>query len=203
MIFYFDDILYINIARFENASVRNLFSYLIKEINHPKLIIDLRANGGGYGDNAKDFLSFFIPRHVKVPIAKYLRRINENDPELFDQGGFAFTEIRHEYFFQGPIVVLTGNQTKSNAEYVVLGLKALREYRKVILVGDTTFGSSGNAKLFSHDGIGYKIPSWVWMDPHGKILENHGIRPDIHIPSTISWGKDKAFEAAIKILKEM
>jgi carboxyl-terminal processing protease len=59
----------------------------------------------------------------------------------------------------------------------------MRAAPKVLLVGDRSYGSSGNPK--PHEiggGISVLLPSWKDYLPNGTLLEGSGIVPDVSVP---------------------
>ncbi len=79
---------------------------------------------------------------------------------------------------------------------------AMKNLKNSILIGDYTFGSSGNPKEFKYNNIIVRIPSWVVYKMNGELLEGKGIKPDVLIKAeeSITNNKDLVLEKAIEIL---
>ena len=210
----YSDILYVHIHTWSPnfhkhiQEIFRFFKFVITNYKYVlKMILDVRSNRGGSDLYAEKFLSYLIPKGHRILVARYLYRLSPKDPSKLGKETIRTVASDSSIHFNGQIAVLIGNESMSSNELFVMGLESLKHLTgKVTLIGDTTFGSSGNAKEFTHpSGIRYMIPSWVCYTSRGKLLEGNGVKPDIHInsKSTISWGKDKAFEAALKVLKPL
>lgn len=213
----YEDILYVNIASWSNQLYPDLsklfkfFEFVLvnyKFVN--KMILDVRSNGGGCDRYAEHFLSYLVPKGKVIPVSRYLYRLDKNNPKQLGREHVRYAKSSSHFNFEGPIVGLIGNQCMSSNEFFCMGLESIKHHanlgfhKKLTLVGDDTFGSSGNPKEFRHpSGIRYMIPSWVCYTSQGKLLEGNGVHPDIQIKSssTIAFGRDKAFNTALKILK--
>jgi hypothetical protein len=203
-----NEILYIVFYSWENQfqdKIKELFSYLIKLIKEKdyKLIIDVRMNHGG-NDSYPDFLLSCLT-DKKIIVSKYLYRLDEKDPKILGKEDIRTIEPNKNINFNGEIVVIIGNECMSSNEFFCMGLKAIQYHlnKKITLIGDDTFGSSGKPIEFKHKcGIKYWIPSWVCYTFKDELLEGNGIKPDIKIDSekTITHNKDKLFELALEIL---
>lgn len=175
-----------------------------------KLIIDVRANFGGNDKYAEALLSILVPQGQIITPARYKSRIDPVDPRKLGDDRIRSVNSHSSVHFKGQIVALIGSDCVSSNEFFVAGLKALAKIRFVKLIGDRTFGSSGNPKPFSKTlesggKVSYMIPSWVCYDPEGNIIEGKGIAPDIFISpeSTINkaQGRDYALEKAFEVLE--
>lgn len=212
------DIIYLNIFSWNNklkTQIIQLMDYFTNftdkySFNH-NLIIDVRLNGGGNNYFAELFLSTIIPPNKEIPVTNYYKRTDINDPNKIALLKNRTVKGNPKANFQGNIVVLIGNECMSSNEFFCIGASSIRKhidnnpYNKLILIGDTTFGSSGNPKEFSHPiGIKYRMPSWICHDFNDELFEGKGVEPTIKIKSkkTISWGRDLALKKAIQILSK-
>ena len=102
--------------------------------------------------------------------------------------------------FLGPVMVLIGGRNMSSAEWFVLMMDACPN---VTLIGERTRGSSGNPEwLELANGLRVSVPRWRALRPDGIPLEDHGIQPDVHIPSLQSFdgAHDYVVERALREL---
>ena len=69
----------------------------------------------------------------------------------------------------------------SNEAFVLM----MKQARDAIIVGQKTYGSSGNPK--PHDlgnDVTIMLPSWQVLRPDGSCWEGEGIAPDVPVPCT-------------------
>jgi len=163
------------------------------------LIIDVRFNAGGAESLAREFAGCFIDtpkvyaKHVSVA------------PDL--PGGFGepaervVQPNRARPKWRGKIAVLTGPYVVSSNEAFLLMMKQVPGCK---LVGEASFGSSGNPKPFAlPNEVTIYLPSWKAMLRDGGEFEGVGIAPDILVPTTPNdfLKNDPVIEAALKILR--
>jgi hypothetical protein len=146
-----------------------------KKIQH--LIIDLRANSGGDGDDALDLMTYLMDgrfvadvdewakvRHPESPsFARYLdpetkQRLLDNNRFVRREGGRYYFQNaglgKHEpsrsHRYRGAVYVLTSGRTFSSASLFVASLKA---QRAVTLIGQETGGGRAGCTA----GINHKL----------------------------------------------
>ncbi|MBN2267681.1 MAG: hypothetical protein JW725_05095 [Candidatus Babeliaceae bacterium] len=218
MIGMIKDVVYINIFTWWGLKKREVnrlikqFKKIVSKKNSKKIIIDVRSNNGGSDLLSGKFLSLFIPKNKKLYISKYLHRLSKRNPNKTGRIWKRYQDSDAQPI-SASLAVLIGQNCMSSNEYLVMGFDALRDYLKknnysnaINLVGDRTFGSSGNPKEFSYLSGRLKIgiPSWICYTSKGELLEGKGIKPNIRINSneTIFRGHDKVLEKAITILSK-
>ena len=213
---YYKDIFYINFLTWNNGKrkeIESLLKQIEKEIlkNNPKkIIIDVRANHGGNDRLSQILLSYFIPKESKIFVVRSKYRKSKTDPNKIGKEKKIYQKNNTSVYSDAKVCVLIGNSCMSSNEYMVLGFQALKNKNKkqrerIFLVGDKTFGSSGNPKTFEYENkftIG--IPSWIRFFPNGELFEGKGVSPDIYISSkkSITENKDLVFEKAVEILNK-
>jgi len=143
----------------------------------PGLIVDVRANSGGDETLARKFAGRFVTSS-KV----YAKNVNRDSatPEGF-AGPFerVLKPNRDGKTYAGKVAVLTGPQNMSSCEAFLLMMKQVRRAK---LVGEKSYGSSGNPKPFElGNGVTVYIPSWRAMRRDGTCFEGEGIAPDIPV----------------------
>ena len=150
------------------------------------VILDLRNNGGGYVDAAKDLLSLWINGDtVLIQKDKHGRetttRANRGQAELANI----------------PTVVVVNNSTASASE-IVAG--ALKDYGKATIIGERTYGKGVVQTLFDLTGGSLlKITTARWYTPYGTSINGEGITPDLEVERTfedINLSRDPQLDAA-------
>jgi tricorn protease len=151
------------------------------------LILDLRYNTGG---NVHDAVLDFLSRRSYLQW-KYRGGRLARQPDFYPS--------------DKPIILLTNEQSLSDAEVTSAGFKALHLGK---IVGNETYHwiifTSGAGLV---DGSFIRLPSWGCYTLEGKDLEFSGVIPDIRVINTFADkinGKDPQLDAAIaEALKEM
>ncbi|MEO5888706.1 MAG: S41 family peptidase [Ferruginibacter sp.] len=155
--------------------------------NRDALIFDLRYNTGG---NVHDEVLNFLSQR------SYLQwKYREGKPT--PQPNFAPSDK--------PIILLTNEQSLSDAEMTANGFKALKLGK---IVGNETYHwiifTSGVSLV---DNSSVRIPAWGCYTLDGKDLEKTGVQPDVRIINTFEdklTGKDPQLDRAIEeILKQL
>ena len=150
------------------------------------LIIDLRDNGGGFGETALQIAGYLFDR----PTYMYDPRPNSPVPAQ------TVSPVPGSKLVDKPVYVLTSSRTQWAAEYFVYNLKMLK---RATIVGETT-GGYQHSGAFSgiDDRFGMSIQEAPPPDnPYpGKGWEVIGIEPDVTVSRT------EAFEAARKLVEQ-
>ncbi len=156
-------------------------------VNRDALILDLRYNTGG---NVHDEVLNFLSQRSYLQW-KY------REGQLTKQPNFAPSDK--------PIILLTNEQSLSDAEMTATGFKALKLGK---IVGNETYHwiiFTGGAGLV--DGSFIRLPSWGCYTLDGKDIEFNGVQPDIKVINTFEDrvnGRDPQLDAAIdEIMKQL
>lgn len=181
-----------------------------------RLIVDVRANGGGDELTARAFASRFTaersvysqnrirnnagPSEWAGPFDRAVHPLEteaKDNPRaaqvIADAGGAAPPP------FKGKIVVLQGPACMSSNESFLL---MMRHGANATLIGATSAGSSGNPK--PHDlgnGVTLFLPSWEDMEPDGTVVEGRGVKPDTEVAFDAGAPRDTIIDAAVKLLE--
>ena len=145
------------------------------------LILDIRYNTGG---NVHDEVLKFLAQRSYLQW-KY------RGGQLTTQGNFTPSDK--------PIILLTNEQSLSDAEMTAAGFKALKLGK---IVGNETYHwiiFTSGAELV--DGSFIRLPSWGCYTLDGKDIEMHGVQPDIKVVNTFEDkinGRDPQLDRAIE-----
>ncbi len=146
---------------------------------HPQrfrgVILDLRNNPGGYLNGAIYIASEFIDKGTVV--------MEENR-----DGSRQLSKVnRQGRLINQPLVVLV-NKGSASASEIVTG--ALRDHRRAIIVGQTTFGKGTIQEVKDlTGGAGLHITIAKWLTPKSDWVHNQGIKPQIEISEDELKGK--------------
>ena len=163
------------------------------------LIVDVRPNSGGSEPLARQFAGCFVDGETVYAGHTY-RDSNA-------RGGFG--EVRERVLhanrdgikYRGRIAVLMGRGNMSSCEAFLL---MMRQVPGCKLIGERSYGSSGNPKPFDlGNGVTVWLPSWKALRPDGTCFEGEGIEPDIPAGAarTHSGKRDRVLEAALRYLR--
>jgi carboxyl-terminal processing protease len=143
------------------------------------LIMDLRANGGGYLPEAESLTGLFIDRGPVVQLRDTTGRIEvDDDPEP-------------TVFYGGPMIVLVDRFSASASE-IFAG--ALQDYGRALIVGQQTYGKGTvqNAHPLNYTIFGRKpelgqlnVTIGKYYRITGGSTQDRGVTPDIALPSLI------------------
>jgi carboxyl-terminal processing protease len=150
------------------------------------LIIDLRWNGGGALAEAIDMTGLFIK---SGPIVQVKTQAGKVRP-LHDEDG----DDEEEIVFKGPLIVVT-NRLSASASEIFAG--AIKDYRRGIVVGDTTTHGKGTVQTVLQVGRGalellgarnqgaIKLTIQQFYRANGDSTQNLGVTSDIVLPSLV------------------
>jgi len=197
---------YIRIANFEDPAMADEFLKLVDALdeNTTGLLIDLRFCLGGRSDIAEKMVGALIDTPVSSPHWKYPHYVAAHrnwgrPPEWSTMSNMI--PARDGTRFMGPIVFLTAGTASSTAEDFVI---SLREADRVLLVGERTAGSAGNAINLPLPGGGqFEMATFRAYLPDSGEYVGIGLRPDVEIrPTTqdIRNGVDAVMEMGLDVL---
>jgi carboxyl-terminal processing protease len=159
----------IQLEQFSNGSADELVAALkaAKAAGADRLVLDLRADPGGYVNEAVGVASQFL----KSGLVYIERDANDKRTEHPVSPGGIATDI--------PLVVVVDGDTASSAE-IVSG--ALQDAGRARIVGETTFGTGTVLGEFAlSDGSALRIGTVEWLTPTGRRIWHEGIAPDVPV----------------------
>lgn len=149
------------------------------------IILDLRNNPGGYLQDAVDIAGEFVPKNSVVVIQQ--------------AGDGSKTDLRtdREGAFVNSKVVVLVNGGSASASEILSG--ALRDDRKIQLIGEKTFGKGTVQEPEDLDGgAGLHVTIAKWLTPNGTWVHGVGLTPDIKVTNDTTVKGDAQLDAAIK-----
>ena len=165
----------------------------------PGLIIDVRPNGGGAEPLAQQFAGCFVGKPAVY--AKHVYR-DANQPRGFGKTRMRVLQPNKERpRYSRKIAVLMGPANMSSCEAFLLMMKRVPGCK---LIGETSFGSSGNPKPVElGNDVTVFLPSWKALRLDGSCFEGEGITPDVTVrtnPAELLEG-DPVLTAALNFLR--
>ncbi len=174
---------YIHLKQMDNDGMDGIENEFAQQLDGKQgLILDIRGNVGG---NNHERLLEWLSRKPYVTHKTREGTIGR------DARGAITT----------PIVLLTDENTTSDAEIFALGF---RELGLGTIMGTTTYGAVVGAEYYSlSNGWSLGVPTVGWYNLKGEALENNGVKPDIMVSrdlSRLERGEDNQLEEAVKYL---
>lgn len=187
------DIAVVRLYNFNSQAPEKFYDAMVRAAQNKAtgIVLDLRNNPGGFLEVAVHLAGWFLEPNKLVVGEQY--RSGERD-EFKSNGNGALKNI--------PVVVLV-NEGSASASEILAG--ALRDQRKIKLVGEKTFGK-GTVQTLEKltDGSTLKITVANWVLPSGLIIEKNGLEPDVKVKLTeedAKNGRDPQLDKALEILK--
>jgi len=156
---------------------------------YPKLVLDLRGNGGGYVFIEEYLVSYFFDRQIKI-----------GDMVTRKKTESRFTKPSNERLYKGEVAVLVDSDSASAAEMTA---RVLQLEQRAKIFGDVSSGSvmtsisipfrsimdgTTAAVAFINVGMSVTIADVIMRD--GSRLENKGVIPDeVLLPSGSALAK--------------
>jgi len=165
-----DDLLVWKMPTFE-VSPSHVDDIMARARKFKTLVIDLRANGGGYEETMARLAGYFFDHDVKVADLKGRKEMKPVLAKTRGDGGY-----------KGRLIVLVDSNSGSASE---LFARVIQLEKRGTVLGDRTAGAVMTAKHFDHQtGIGsvlyfgasVTVADMIMSD--GKSLENVGVTPD-------------------------
>lgn len=152
----------------QTASVVEKAFKEFKSQNVENFVLDLRENGGGFLDAAKDILDLLIEK------GKTLFTVQ---PKSGDNKVYKATD-REKYSFKNGYILVNGDSA-SASEVTAAGLKDILGYK---IIGTKTFGKGiVQTQVVLSDSSVLKYTESKWLTPKGECVHGKGIEPDYEV----------------------
>src|SRR5881296_2816681 len=164
---------YIRLIQFNEPTAEELSKALdeLQKQGMQALLLDLRNNPGGLLNSAVDVRAQFLPPTTKVVSTQ--GRVASQQREYTTSG--AAKERPHF-----PMAVLVNEGSASGAE-IVSG--ALKDLKRAILVGETTFGKGSVQNVLQlPDGSALRFTTAKYYTPSKQVIHGNGVAPNIRVP---------------------
>ncbi|TGE14134.1 carboxy terminal-processing peptidase [Hymenobacter elongatus] len=155
----------------------------LKRENVQGVVLDLRFNGGGSLQDAAEMAGLFVANGPMVQIKSRqgaAEVVSDPDPQVQ---------------YDGPLAVLV-NRYSASASEILAG--AIQDYKRGVIVGNTTYGKGTVQRVFELDDI--MNPSLASLKPFGSLkmtiqkyyrvtgssTQFKGVTPDIMVPDAYS-----------------
>tara|TARA_R110000868_G_scaffold117600_17_gene312657 strand:+ start:3814 stop:6006 length:2193 start_codon:yes stop_codon:yes gene_type:complete len=159
----------------------------LKKQNVDSIILDLRDNGGGALEDARQMSGLFIE---KGPIVQV--RDHENEVAVLDDNDPTVE-------WDGPLIVMV-NRFSASASEILAG--AMQDYKRAVIVGsEQTHGkgtvqvllnlNQGPLTMFAPQMGALKVTIQKFYRVNGESTQFKGIRPDIVMPDVWSYTKSR------------
>lgn len=197
-----DGVAYLMIAAWpgDRSEVEPALAFIREHRDAPGMIVDVRPNGGGDELTAQAVASLFVDEPAVYSRNRY------RDPGAPEGWGPMLDRViepaEEGERYGGPVAVLIGPSCMSSNESFIL---MMRTSPRVTLVGEHTYGSSGNHKPVDlGNGVTVLLPSWQDFRPDGVALEGVGVTPDIGVrvrPDELA-ASDPVLEAGLRAVRK-
>lgn len=171
---------YIRITQFQEPTTKLMRNAILdlKNKNHGQLngiILDLRNNPGGLLETAVQVTDSFLDSNKIHKFKNVIVYTEGRLPEAQYSAKATGTDILNG----APIVVLINGGSASASE-IVAG--ALQDYRRALIVGSPSFGKGSVQTVIPLDkSHALKLTTALYHTPSGRLIQNVGIIPDVHI----------------------
>lgn len=169
-------IAYVRLIQFNEPTADELSKALdeLQKQGMQALILDLRNNPGGLLNSAVDVCAQFLPPNTKVVSTQ--GRVASQQREYTTSGA---AKERPNF----PMAVLVNEGSASGAE-IVCG--ALKDLRRAIVVGETTFGKGSVQNVMQlPDGSALRFTTAKYYTPSKQVIHGNGVAPNIRVPMSV------------------
>jgi hypothetical protein len=162
------------------------------------LIVDVRLNGGGSEDLAREVAGRFIDKAFVYGYDQH--RSGPNHKDLSGKDG-RVVEPRGPWRYDRPVILLIGQKCMSSNESFVAMMSG---DPNLITMGDHTCGSSGNPEMIQLPlDMTVSVPQWIDYLPDGSPLDERGFQPKVPFapkPGAFEGERDDLLTAALERL---
>ena len=166
---------YIRLIQFNEPTADELSKAIddLQKQGMQALILDLRNNPGGLLNSAVDVCGQFLPPNTKVVSTQ-----GRVPSQRHDYATSTVSKPRPNF----PMVLLVNEGSASGAE-IVAG--ALKDLRRAVLVGETTFGKGSVQNVLQlPDGSAVRFTTAKYYTPSRQVIQGNGVTPNIRVGMT-------------------
>src|SRR4051794_7349333 len=166
---------YIRLIQFNEPTAEELSKAVddLQKQGMQALILDLRNNPGGLLNSAVDVCGQFLPPNTRVVSTQ-----GRVPSQQHDYSTSAVGKGRPNF----PMVLLINEGSASGAE-IVAG--ALKDLRRAVLVGETTFGKGSVQNVLQlPDGSAVRFTTAKYYTPSRQVIQGNGVTPNIRVAMT-------------------
>jgi len=166
---------YVRVVQFNEPTAEDLAKALdeLQKQGMQALVLDLRNNPGGLLNSAVDVCAQFLPPNTIVVSTQGRAASQEREYTT------SSTAKERPHF---PLAVLVNEGSASGAE-IVSG--ALKDLKRAILVGETTFGKGSVQNVLQlPDGSALRFTTAKYYTPGKQVIHGNGVTPNIAVPMT-------------------
>jgi len=166
---------YIRLIQFNEPTADELSKAIddLQKQGMQALILDLRNNPGGLLNSAVDVCGQFLPPNTKVVSTQ-----GRVASQQHDYSTSTVSKPRPNF----PMVLLVNEGSASGAE-IVAG--ALKDLRRAVLVGETTFGKGSVQNVLQlPDGSAVRFTTAKYYTPGRQVIQGNGVTPNIRVGMT-------------------
>lgn len=166
------NILYLKLSSFNEGCAEEVKKVLTEADKRKteKIIFDLRNNTGGYGSEAYEIASLFLPKGTLIATMEY-KDESKNEVHV-STASFKLPKYK---------TVLLVNELSASASELLAA--AFSDNDMGVLIGTQTYGKGTGQQIFplsAFDG-GYKLTVCQYRTPDGTLLPASGLVPDIKV----------------------
>ena len=166
---------YIRLIQFNEPTADELSKAIddLQKQGMQALILDLRNNPGGLLNSAVDVCGQFLPPNTKVVSTQ-----GRVPSQQHDYSTSTVSKPRPNF----PMALLVNEGSASGAE-IVAG--ALKDLRRAVLVGETTFGKGSVQNVLQlPDGSAVRFTTAKYYTPSRQVIQGNGVTPNIRVGMT-------------------
>ncbi len=197
---------YLKINSFNDEKMVKIFDSIFNQVAATNaLIIDVRDNGGGNGNNGFEILGCLTDKtfYTGKTMLRQYRPVGRSwgGIEVGHVGSDDWKPYKNKLYSK-PVIVLTSGATYSAAEDFTATYKGMNRGK---VIGEPTGGSTGQPVFFTLPGGGLgAVCSKRDYFSDGTEFVGVGIQPDIMVHPTVKGilaGRDEVLERAVKELR--
>ena len=194
-----DSIPYFVVTSWNSDFNSSLFSNVLQPLlNRPGLILDIRMNPGGVEGPVNNTARLFVDELRTGYL--WQQRVSCDTHELSEPEEYMLHP--RGWFFDNPIVLLTGEMNSGVSEVFVC---EMAELPHVTLMGGSTLGAADWPATYWElpDNWYVVCPSRTILRPDSSVIEGFGIAPDVVVEATeadFEGGVDPILESAFESL---